>query len=197
MWRLLLSLLFTLLSLLIKQEHHGCLDICFGPEGYGFPLPMYNPEEIAHGDNPYYWGVIPFNILIWYIAVLVATKVTKPLFLKYRNSNKKMKSKAVILTVLFMIIMLLRVDYGVEGRWFITTPSFSRGWPAPYIIWDIRPSPPGITGGVTHEQLAHQYNENNVFMLGWSLFGFITSAFFWFFVSFFLVHTYYKTRKKH
>ena len=100
----------------------------------------------------------------------------------------KFVQKSLLLTIFFLLIMLFKIDYRPGGGWLISSPSlYTRGWPVPYVVWDISTWPREVSGSLTLEQLAHEYSYNNVFLANQSLGGLVFSFIFWFLVSMLLV----------
>lgn len=80
----------TLTTLIINQQNSGCLDICFFPEGRGFPLPMYNPAEYnSYNANPYYWEFGLANVFFWFVMLIVLRPIFSIIYNKYKAQSIK------------------------------------------------------------------------------------------------------------
>lgn len=114
---LIISVFLTILSIfLVETKNTGCLDLCFFPEGKGFPFPVYNPSSYNYRyGEVHMWDSLLIDIPFWFIV----SAVSSPIFIWLKKKHKVIDkfSKCifkgiVFITVSFMIMvpldMLLR-----------------------------------------------------------------------------------------
>jgi hypothetical protein len=95
--------------------------------------------------------------------------------------------KVFIITLLILLFTLFIKSYKPgEGLLIASTSTYGRGWPMPYLVWDISSWPKGVEGTLTYQQLAHDYSYNNLFLPIYSAVGLVISFIFWFFAVFLL-----------
>jgi hypothetical protein len=96
--------------------------------------------------------------------------------------------KTTLLSLGFILITALIPSYKHGSSILYSTPStYGRGWPIPYLVWDISSWPEGVNESLSLQQLAHQYSYNNVFLIEYSVIGLLLSFIFWLLVSFLLM----------
>ena len=89
--------------------------------------------------------------------------------------------KLLPITIIILFLTLFIKTYNPGDSLLISAPStYGRGWPLPFLVWDISHWPADVEGTLTYPQLAHEYSYNNVFLPINSLVGLIISFSFWY-----------------